>query len=80
MEIVEVGPRDGLQNEKRVLSTGTKVEYVRRAIDEGTCHFEWIHMRRDGTLFHADVLLNSVDALHGDLGIVTDGDLVLALS
>ena len=26
------------------------------------------------------VLLNSVDALHGDLGIVNDGDLVLALS
>src|SRR5204862_4225078 len=26
------------------------------------------------------VVLNSVDALHGDLGIVNDGDLVLALS
>jgi arabinose-5-phosphate isomerase len=26
------------------------------------------------------VVLNSVDALHGDLGIVTDGDVVLALS
>src|SRR6476659_4704153 len=26
------------------------------------------------------VLLNSVDALHGDLGIINDGDLVLALS
>src|SRR5689334_18715040 len=26
------------------------------------------------------VLLNSVDALHGDLGIVSDGDVVLALS
>jgi arabinose-5-phosphate isomerase len=26
------------------------------------------------------VLLNSVDALHGDLGIISDGDLVLALS
>lgn len=26
------------------------------------------------------VLLNSVDALHGDLGVVSDGDLVLALS
>jgi arabinose-5-phosphate isomerase len=26
------------------------------------------------------VLLNSVDALHGDLGVVNDGDLVLALS
>ena len=26
------------------------------------------------------VVLNSVDALHGDLGIVTDGDLIIALS
>jgi len=26
------------------------------------------------------VMLNSVDALHGDLGIITDGDVVLALS
>src|SRR5947209_1962981 len=26
------------------------------------------------------VILNSVDALHGDLGVVSDGDVVLALS
>src|SRR6266436_2130151 len=26
------------------------------------------------------VILNSVDALHGDLGIINDGDLILALS
>jgi arabinose-5-phosphate isomerase len=26
------------------------------------------------------VVLNSVDALHGDLGVVNDGDLILALS
>jgi PAS domain S-box-containing protein len=43
-------------------------EYMRRAIDEGTCQFEWIHMRRDGSLFHADVLLNGVDI--GGKGIV----------
>lgn len=35
MEIVEVGPRDGLQNENRVLPTGTKVEYIRHAIAAG---------------------------------------------
>jgi two-component system, sensor histidine kinase and response regulator len=43
-------------------------EYMRRAIDQGTCRFEWIHMRRDGSLFHADVLLNSVEI--GGKGIV----------
>jgi PAS domain S-box-containing protein len=51
-------------------------EYFRRAIDEGTCQFEWIHMRRDGSLFHADVLLNSVDIggsgiLHGTVRDIT---------
>ncbi|MEV6299984.1 hydroxymethylglutaryl-CoA lyase [Actinoplanes sp. NPDC051861] len=40
LEIVEVGPRDGLQNEKRVLPTVTKVSYVRRAIDAGLRRIE----------------------------------------
>ncbi|GAA2609297.1 hydroxymethylglutaryl-CoA lyase [Paractinoplanes durhamensis] len=40
MEIVEVGPRDGLQNEKRVLPTGTKVEYVTRALFAGLRRIE----------------------------------------
>ncbi|HEX8784935.1 MAG TPA: PAS domain-containing protein, partial [Telluria sp.] len=43
-------------------------EYVRRALDEGGCQFEWVHERRDGSRFHADVLLNSVDI--GGRGIV----------
>jgi len=43
-------------------------EYMRRAVDEGTCRFEWIHMRRDGSQFHADVLLNGVEI--GGKGIV----------
>ena len=30
IEIVEVGPRDGLQSESQVLPTATKVEFVRR--------------------------------------------------
>jgi hydroxymethylglutaryl-CoA lyase len=40
VQIVEVGPRDGLQNEKRVLPTGTKAEYVRRAIAAGLTRLE----------------------------------------
>jgi PAS domain S-box-containing protein len=43
-------------------------EYMRRAIDQGVCQFEWMHMRRDGSLFYADVLLNGVDI--GGKGIV----------
>nr|WP_308606136.1 response regulator [Massilia sp. DJPM01] len=36
-------------------------QFIRYAIDTGSHHFEWLHMRRDGTLFHADVLLTSVN-------------------
>jgi hydroxymethylglutaryl-CoA lyase len=40
VEIVEVGPRDGLQNEKRVLPTSVKVDYVSRAIAAGLRRIE----------------------------------------
>ena len=30
VRIVEVGPRDGLQNEKQVVPTATKLELIRR--------------------------------------------------
>ncbi|MEU4237308.1 hydroxymethylglutaryl-CoA lyase [Actinoplanes sp. NPDC026619] len=40
MEIVEVGPRDGLQNEKRVLPTETKIAYVTRAVAAGLRRLE----------------------------------------
>ncbi|WP_235735456.1 hydroxymethylglutaryl-CoA lyase [Nocardioides alcanivorans] len=35
IEIVEVSPRDGLQNEARLLPTATKVELVRRSVAAG---------------------------------------------
>jgi hydroxymethylglutaryl-CoA lyase len=35
VEIVEVGPRDGLQNEKTLLPTEAKIELVRRALSAG---------------------------------------------
>ena len=40
VEIVEVGPRDGLQNEATMLSTAQKVEFVRRALDFGIRRIE----------------------------------------
>ena len=42
--------------------------HMRQALDHGVCQFEWTHRRRDGSLFHADVLLNRVDI--GGKGIV----------
>ncbi len=40
IEIVEVSPRDGIQNEKTILSTEDKVELVRRAVAAGVKRVE----------------------------------------
>ncbi|MCL3818682.1 hydroxymethylglutaryl-CoA lyase [Aeromicrobium wangtongii] len=40
VEIVEVSPRDGLQNEKKILPTATKVELVRRSVRAGIRRIE----------------------------------------
>ena len=40
VELVEVGPRDGLQNEAAIISTADKLELVRRAIDYGIRRIE----------------------------------------
>lgn len=55
--IVEVGPRDGLQNEKTPISTDTKVELARRLIDAGVQRLEaaafvspkWVPQMADGS-------------------------------
>ena len=36
-------------------------QFVRYALETGGAHFEWLHKRRDGTPFHADVLLTSLN-------------------
>jgi hydroxymethylglutaryl-CoA lyase len=40
IEIVEVGPRDGLQSESQVLPTATKVEFIGRLADAGLRRIE----------------------------------------
>lgn len=40
IEFIEVGPRDGLQNEKTLISTADKLELVRRAIAAGSRRIE----------------------------------------
>ncbi|HEX6572782.1 MAG TPA: hydroxymethylglutaryl-CoA lyase [Steroidobacteraceae bacterium] len=49
VEIVEVGPRDGLQSEPGVLPTAAKVEFVRRALATGLRRIEvtsFVHPKR----------------------------------
>ena len=40
IQIVEVGPRDGLQNESVVLDTGQKVEFIERLVGAGARRVE----------------------------------------
>ena len=51
VKIVEVGPRDGLQNEKAQVPTDVKVELIKRLVDAGLSVIEagsfvspkWVH-------------------------------------
>lgn len=40
VEIYEVGPRDGLQNEKQIITTETKVQMIERLVDAGIKRIE----------------------------------------
>lgn len=63
MEIVEVGPRDGLQNEKTLLSTEVKVEYITRAVAAGVRRVEAVafaHPARVPQLADAEAVLAAV--------------------
>jgi hydroxymethylglutaryl-CoA lyase len=60
VEIVEVSPRDGLQNERTVLSTETKVELVERAVRAGARRVEvtsFVNPRRVPQLADATELM-----------------------
>ena len=40
MTLVEVGPRDGLQSEPKIMPTEEKVEFIKRSIDAGITRIE----------------------------------------
>ncbi|MBQ1762931.1 MAG: hydroxymethylglutaryl-CoA lyase, partial [Aquincola sp.] len=60
VRIMEVGPRDGLQNEKQVVTTATKLELIRRLAQAGLREIEatsfvspkWVPQMAD----HAEIL------------------------
>ncbi|GAA2394111.1 hydroxymethylglutaryl-CoA lyase [Catellatospora methionotrophica] len=63
MEIVEVGPRDGLQNEKTLLSTELKVEYITRALAAGVRRIEAVafaHPARVPQMADAEAVLAAI--------------------
>jgi hydroxymethylglutaryl-CoA lyase len=65
VEIVEVGPRDGLQNETTLLPTEAKAELVRRALDAGLRRIEvtsFVHPRLVPQMADAEAVLAAVTA------------------
>jgi hydroxymethylglutaryl-CoA lyase len=68
IEIVEVGPRDGLQSEPGVLPTATKVEFIRRAVAAGLRRVEvasFVHPQRVPQMADAESVLQALPAQAG---------------
>jgi hydroxymethylglutaryl-CoA lyase len=63
IEIVEVGPRDGLQSESQVLPTHAKVEFVRRLVDAGLRRIEvagFVNPKRVPQMADAEAVLSAL--------------------
>lgn len=78
VEIVEVAPRDGLQNEKTVLSTADKLELVERAVRAGARRVEvtsFVNPRRVPQMADADELMAALPRPDGVryAGLVMNG-------
>lgn len=63
IEIVEVGPRDGLQNEPTMLTTEAKAEFIRRAVAAGVRRLEvasFVNPKKVPQMADADELVKSL--------------------
>lgn len=63
VQIVEVGPRDGLQNEAVVLNTATKVEFAERCVAAGVKRIEvasFVNPKRVPQMADAEAVLESL--------------------
>ncbi len=64
IDIVEVGPRDGLQSESQVLPTATKVEFVRRLRASGLDRIEvasFVNPKRVPQMADAEAVLSALE-------------------
>lgn len=65
IELVEVSPRDGLQNERQILSTPDKVELVRRAVEAGARRIEvasFVHPAKVPQMADAEAVVAALPA------------------
>jgi hydroxymethylglutaryl-CoA lyase len=63
VQIVEVGPRDGLQNEKVLVGTDAKVAYIQALIDAGATRIEatsFVHPKRVPQMADAEAVMSRV--------------------
>jgi hydroxymethylglutaryl-CoA lyase len=68
IEIVEVGPRDGLQNEKAVLDTPAKVSFVARAVAAGARRIEvasFVNPQRVPQMADAEAVMAALPTVEG---------------
>ena len=63
IEIVEVGPRDGLQNETEILAVSTRIEFIKRLVDAGIRRMEavsFVHPKRVPQMADAEAVIGSL--------------------
>lgn len=68
IELVEVSPRDGLQNEKTILETDDKVELINRAVDAGVKRIEaasFVNPKRVPQMADGEAVLAALPAVDG---------------
>ncbi|MEC7488853.1 MAG: hydroxymethylglutaryl-CoA lyase [Pseudomonadota bacterium] len=68
VEIVEVGPRDGLQNEAETLDVGTRVEFIKRLVDAGVQRMEavsFVHPKRVPQMAKAEEVMSALSVDDG---------------
>jgi hydroxymethylglutaryl-CoA lyase len=68
VEIVEVGPRDGLQNESAVLDTDAKISFVARAVGAGARRIEvasFVNPNRVPQMADAEAVVAGLPAVDG---------------
>ena len=77
IEIVEVGPRDGLQNEAQLVSTTDKVELIRRCIAAGARRIEvasFVNPHKVPQMADAEAVVDLLGEVEGvtRIGLVLD--------
>ena len=68
IEFVEVGPRDGLQNESRIVATADKVQLIQRAVTAGVRRIEvasFVHPERVPQMADAEAVIAALTPMAG---------------